>query len=207
MTRKEQILNKALELINEKGFVHVGVREIARELKISPGNLSYHFGKKEDVLMALLERYREANTSLYETYLATPPSLKGFLHLMKSIFVSHYLYRGVFIGNQYVQAQLESGDHFNYQEIYERRLAGFARIFKELHTAGHLKLSEEDVRFLVFHMTLAGRFWIYEATLFDKSPDRDSTVKHYLWMLSKQLSLFATETGRQSIGAFTAELE
>ncbi|NIQ74977.1 MAG: helix-turn-helix transcriptional regulator, partial [Gammaproteobacteria bacterium] len=46
----EQILNEALRLANDKGWRSAGVREISRELDISPGNLSYHFARKEEIL-------------------------------------------------------------------------------------------------------------------------------------------------------------
>lgn len=202
MLRRDQILYKALEMINEKGYVNVGVREIARALGISPGNLSYHFSKKEDILIALLEQYRDANSSLYKDYFVKAPSLEHFLNLMKRIFESQYHYRGVFIGNQFVQAEIESGERFDYNETYAKRVAGFTSIFKDLNTAGYIKVTDGDISFLVSHITLVGRFWIYEATLFNKSPEKEPTIQHYISLLAKQLSLFATEKGMRSIHSF-----
>lgn len=202
MTKKEQILQKALEMINEKGYMNVGVREIARALEMSPGNLSYHFSKKEDILIAMLEQFQETNSSSYEDYLAQTPSLERFLELMKKIFESQYHYRGVFIGNQFVQAEIESGERFNYKETQAKRIAGFTKIFRNLDAAGQLKVTEEDISFLVSHITLVGRFWIYEATLFNKSPEKEQTIKYYLFLLAKQLSLFATQAGLNSINKF-----
>ena len=47
MNTKDKILEKSLELFNNQGVHNVGVRDIARALEISPGNMSYHFPKKE----------------------------------------------------------------------------------------------------------------------------------------------------------------
>ncbi len=206
MIKKEQILQKALEQFNDKGYSEVGVRELARLLGISPGNLSYHFSKKEDILLALLEQFSAQNSSFYEQYLERAPTNAHFLELMEKIFSSQYDYRGVYIGNQFVQAELQDRDHFDYQAIAARRAATFRKIFKSLDAAGQLVVHEEDVAFLVAYITLFGRFWISEATLFNKSPDKEQTVRHYLLLLAKQLSLFATEEGQRSIAAFRGRI-
>lgn len=206
MIKKEQILQKALEQFNEKGYSEVGVRELARLLGISPGNLSYHFRKKEDILVALLEQFSARNSSFYEEYHALAPANDRFLGFMEKIFSSQFDYRGVYIGNQFVQAELQKRDRFNYQAIAARREAAFQKFFRELDAAGHLVLTDEDVDFLVAYITLFGRFWISEATLFNKSPEKGPTIRRYLLLLAKQLSLFATEEGRRSIAAFRSRI-
>lgn len=205
LIRKEQILEKALTLFNEKGYADVGVRELARLLEISPGNLSYHFSKKEDILIALLQQFSGQNTSYYEQYFAGPPTNANFLLLMRKVFNSQYHYRGVYIGNQFVQAELQSRDRFNYQAVAAKRVATFRKIFGDLHEAGQLTLAEGDITFLVSYITLFARFWISEATLFNKSPEKQQTITYYLDLLARQISLFSTEAGKQSISAFREE--
>jgi AcrR family transcriptional regulator len=204
--KKEQILHTALELFNEKGYADVGVRELARVLQISPGNLSYHFSKKEDILMALLEQFSGQNSSFYEQYYALTPTNARFLELMHRIFDSQYQYRGVYIGNQFVQAELQRRDRFDYQSVAAKRVATFQKIFKGLDAAGHISVNEEDITFLVSYITLFGRFWISEATLFNKTPDKQKTIQHYLLLLARQLSLFATEEGKESIDTFCSSI-
>jgi AcrR family transcriptional regulator len=53
---KERILNSAVELFNSRGFVNVTMRDIAAELDMSLGNLTYHFKKKEELMEAIHER-------------------------------------------------------------------------------------------------------------------------------------------------------
>ncbi|RMG56354.1 MAG: TetR/AcrR family transcriptional regulator [Bacteroidetes bacterium] len=206
MIKKEEILRKALEQFNERGYSEVGVRELARLLKISPGNLSYHFSKKEDILMALLEQFSAQNSSFYDHYLTLAPTNAHFLALMEKIFNSQYDYRGVYIGNQFVQAELQNQDRFNYQSIAAKRAATFQNIFRELEAAGQLRVDEKNIDFLVAYITLFGRFWISEATLFNRSPDKHKTIRHYLSLVAKQLSLFATEEGKKSIDEFSSSI-
>ena len=53
---KERILSTAVELFNENGFVNVTMRNLADELGMSLGNLTYHFKKKEELMAAIHEQ-------------------------------------------------------------------------------------------------------------------------------------------------------
>ena len=56
---REKILQTSQRLFNQKGYEHVTMREIAKELNISPGNLTYHFARKEDILHALVAQPKD----------------------------------------------------------------------------------------------------------------------------------------------------
>ena len=53
---KEKIIQKAIELFNQKGFFDVSLRDIAKALDIRIGSLTYHFKTKKD-LMDSIYRY------------------------------------------------------------------------------------------------------------------------------------------------------
>jgi AcrR family transcriptional regulator len=59
-----RILDHAHRAFNERGLAAVGVREIARDLGISPGNVSYHFPTKEALVAALIEKVHGENNAL-----------------------------------------------------------------------------------------------------------------------------------------------
>ena len=54
---RERILQMSLALLNELGEQRVSTNHIAEALKISPGNLYYHFPNKAAILQLLFERY------------------------------------------------------------------------------------------------------------------------------------------------------
>lgn len=197
MTDKE-ILKKALDLFNEKGYAHVGMRELARELAISPGNLTYYFKKKEDVLAALLEQFAARNSQTIESYLQQEPTNANFLRLMRNIFENQFMYRGVYVGNQFFPVVVEK-KIFDYQGVVTKRKAVYQEILTSLGNAGHLHVDDKDISFLLSFITLFGRFWITEATLFEKSPNKDEVIDHYLSLFARQLSLFSTVVGKASI--------
>jgi AcrR family transcriptional regulator len=56
---RERILETALTLFNERGYLEVSMRNVSDSLGISVGNLTYHFKKKEDLVEAVvLEQHK-----------------------------------------------------------------------------------------------------------------------------------------------------
>jgi len=47
---RQNIIQKSIELFNEQGVVNVRIRDIAEALKISTGNLTYHYKTKQDLI-------------------------------------------------------------------------------------------------------------------------------------------------------------
>ena len=58
-----RILDHARRAFNERGVAAVGIREIARDLGLSPGNVSYHFPTKEALVVALIEQVHAENNA------------------------------------------------------------------------------------------------------------------------------------------------
>jgi AcrR family transcriptional regulator len=58
-----RILDHARRAFNERGVAAVGIREIARDLGLSPGNVSYHFPTKEALVTALVRDGHAQNTA------------------------------------------------------------------------------------------------------------------------------------------------
>jgi AcrR family transcriptional regulator len=56
----ERILEVTLELFNRFGEPNVSTTVISAELKISPGNLYYHYPAKDELINALFGRYEKA---------------------------------------------------------------------------------------------------------------------------------------------------
>jgi len=61
---KKNILQSAIELFNNKGYVNVRMRDIAGAVGISPGNLTYHFKTKDSILERIYESIIESRHKL-----------------------------------------------------------------------------------------------------------------------------------------------
>jgi len=60
----ERILEVTLELFNRFGEPNVSTTVISAELRISPGNLYYHYPAKDELINALVDRYERALAEL-----------------------------------------------------------------------------------------------------------------------------------------------
>ena len=56
MKTKERILLGALDLFNQNTATEVTTNDLARELKMSPGNLYFHYKNKEQIIRELFKR-------------------------------------------------------------------------------------------------------------------------------------------------------
>jgi len=72
-----RILDHARQAFNQRGVAAVGVREIAKDLGLSPGNVSYHFATKEALVAALMEEMHAGNNAL----VGAPSGPLGFAEL------------------------------------------------------------------------------------------------------------------------------
>lgn len=72
-----RILDYARQAFNERGVAAVGIREIARDLGLSPGNVSYHFATKEALIAAMVREGHAENTAI----LQPPPRMRDFPEL------------------------------------------------------------------------------------------------------------------------------
>ena len=55
--RREQILDVAQEIVQRVGYANFGYRELSVAVGIRKASIHYHFPKKEDLILALVERY------------------------------------------------------------------------------------------------------------------------------------------------------
>lgn len=77
---KQKILDTAILLFNEKGYENVSLREIAREADTTIGNLTYHFKKKEDLVIAIVYDLHESFSFYFSKDLHGVDLLRDLLH-------------------------------------------------------------------------------------------------------------------------------
>ena len=92
----ERILEVTLEMFNRFGEPNVSTTAISAELNISPGNLYYHYPAKDELINALVDRYKRALGEL----LGAADSVRNvedawlFVHMLFELIWSYrFLYR------------------------------------------------------------------------------------------------------------------
>jgi AcrR family transcriptional regulator len=81
---REQILDRAAQLLMTRGFKGFSYRDIATHLGVKNAAVHYHFPSKSDLAMALVEEYRQllrAQTAEFMAYGGPAlPQLEGLFH-------------------------------------------------------------------------------------------------------------------------------
>lgn len=137
MSTRDKILDAALALFNEQGTSAVSTNHIAAAIKISPGNLYYHFRNKEDIIKALFERLFAMWDETYQLPSDRGPELADFEAIIASNYQLIWDYRFAY---REMAALLRNNPeiHTRYREMRQRGYAGFANLIQEFASAGVL---------------------------------------------------------------------
>ncbi|MCB0569368.1 MAG: TetR/AcrR family transcriptional regulator [Phaeodactylibacter sp.] len=206
MNTKGRILARAIALFNDQGVYQVGVRDIARELGISPGNLSYHFPKKEDLINEIMKLLSEENDQCYKHFFSGEVSLYRYLKLLRSIYNVQYTYRCIYLNIVEISKNMRAIG-FDYQAVALRRAASLERIFAMLAEQGGLRpdLDAAEIATQVRFMSLINRFWLSEAAMQFHPLNPEEAISHYLRLVAYHLKAAVTEKGQAGITRFFQE--
>lgn len=140
---KERILDSSLKLFNKYGLAEVSQRRISDRMMISPGNLTYHFKKKEDISQALYFRLVEKIDELHGNLNKGPLTLTVMGDFSKALFKLFFEYRFIFLDFvQLMKNNKEIATH--YQQLLIQRKHQFLHLAELLITQDIL-LPEEIV--------------------------------------------------------------
>lgn len=94
--RKARLIEAAHNLLAEKSFRNITIRELASEAGMQSAMISYYFGSKEGLFIALLEDLSTKHFSSLEHLAQSGEPLKGFIfatldHLKESRIMGRFL--------------------------------------------------------------------------------------------------------------------
>ncbi len=89
-TTKNRICRLAKVLFNERGYDDVSLRDIAEAAGMTVGNLSYHFPKKDMLILTIRENtYNDVDNFLDNIRASEDYSLSGLLRLWEMTALTH----------------------------------------------------------------------------------------------------------------------
>ena len=177
---RQRILDHALNVVNERGLEALGIREIARDLELSPGNVSYHFKKREDLIRALSEPLGAGNRERLGTAATTVPEV---LELFRGILNHQHAYRGLVLSLPHI---MEAFPDFRewYQANQAERQDNLRRLLERLRASGELVATDREADRLQAHLGFVARFWMSEARASFRDEPLDTVVGHYLALIA-----------------------
>lgn len=158
MRTRDKILQKSLELFNERGERAVTTNHIASELSISPGNLYYHFRNKQDIISELFDRYQQETLNLLELpkdrALTTADKIYYFQVLSKQLWQYRFLHRDV-------HHLVDSNPDFKerYPALAGRVMQQGLLIYQGFIDAGLMKISRTETEALIINLWIVLTNW------------------------------------------------
>lgn len=129
---RQIILDTAKRLFNERGYNGVSLKDIADEIGISKGNLTYHFRKKEDIMESLLLNEPKSRPLSTATTLEELDCI--FTDMQKKLQEhSYYFLHHAQLSD--VSPKISQTQNYAYKEI----VSIFQNAFTDLYAAGFIK--------------------------------------------------------------------
>lgn len=132
MKTKDKILIAAKDLFNQNGYTSTSTRDIAKYLKISPGNLHYHFTHSKQIVEALFNDFAKQMDVLLENVSQSESTtidlLYNYIEETSTLFFS---YKFLFINFSDILRESEVINKL-YKEIHVKRKLEFQNLFLSL---------------------------------------------------------------------------
>ena len=154
----ERILEVTLALFNRFGEPNVSTTLISAELRISPGNLYYHYPAKDELINALFDRYERSLTEL----LGASGSVRNvedawfFMHtLFELIWQYRFLYRDL---NDLLSKNRRLETHF--QTVLHNKTVAVRALLDGMGRAGALQIDSREIEPTATSMVVVLTYWL-----------------------------------------------
>lgn len=202
---KERILEKALELLNEKGVAQVSIRNIGDALNMSAGNLCYHYANVDAIVEALYFRL-VANLDVVilegmQLALSQGIDLHFTYQSIERTFVVFQRYKFLMLDFAEIMRRHERlKQHF--RQLAQVRQAQFLPLFSALQTGGWVEPERYPGQFQdwIQQASLIGDYWMASAEIMldgDSDYKRKYYVRLFFATLAPHLSTKGLEVYQQ----------
>ena len=201
---RQRILDTARTLFNERGLARVGVRDVARAAKMSPGNLGYHFPTKDDLVAALVLELYELDRRTIFAELPADLSPTALYWVAAAVMRNMLQYR--FILLSYADAVRSSPQLQRIgAELRQKRRDRHDRLVEGLIRGGSLERRRVLPRtdFLFEQVELISSGWLTAAAVRGWR-DEEAVVLHFAKVGLALLEPFATPAGGREFGRILA---
>ncbi len=203
MNTREKILDKALELFNERGIEYVGLRELAALLNIRVGNITYYFPTKDDLVFALSVELSKANSAAMVT--TESLTMRHFLDVLHRMYQNQHRFRCLLRSFVHLMEQ-NKPMAAAYKTTQAARFDAIGAQLELLKEGDYLQLAEEEKTFLVSALSLISRFWLSEAAISFRDMSSEGQIRHYLTLVCRLLTPYATAKAKKEMEAFLEAL-
>jgi AcrR family transcriptional regulator len=152
-----------LRLLNDYGEPNVNTTIIAEEMRISPGNLYYHFKNKDDIIQSIFQQFERELDPLLAAARSPAPGRPAnvedawlFLHvLFELIWKYRFFYRdlnNLLINSRKLEVRFKS--------LLEDKVNMARWLCNGLASRGELQASRAEVDALATNMVVVATYWV-----------------------------------------------
>ena len=188
---RDRIAATALALFNSEGSHAVSTRHIATRLGISPGNLYYHFGNKEEIVLCLYERIEVQLAAILEPRDVRLRSFDEVLGYLDAIFEHLWEFR-FFYRDLNALLRDVPGLKERYRNLAERVTGQSRAIFARMVEQGWMVASDEHLDLLATNAWIVLTQWFTHRQVVDRrrtiqSSDIREGMRHLVALFSPLL--------------------
>ena len=132
------ILAGALEMINRDGAHNFRIDNLANALNLSPGNITYHFSKKDDICALLWSRMLE-KLDIFDKFTTDLLDIKQTFIIIRAVNALLWEYRGV------VMARICNDDCDNGTSVTDKGNDFFKKAHAILRKNGYMKEADNEL--------------------------------------------------------------
>ena len=196
---KEQILDSAHTLFNTFGVASVSLRQIAKSIDISHGNLRYHFKTKEKILESLHGRLLEIALKRNQEFKNEPGTISGLINA--NYYGFHTLCQFRYFMNDFNAIMRDyPAVHRTIIEVKAIRAEMYRDAIKKAIKQKQMKPESYPGEYenLIERIRIFSDFWISSAMIYDKKTDIEIIIK-YVRLFISMLYPHLTTKGKQLV--------
>lgn len=206
--RKADIMETARQLFNERGFDDVTTRDIAKQLGISQGNLTYYFPSKNDIMLSMVEGFlHDVETALSTSSIKANNTLELYYYQVKIIFTAHLTYKFLFprygeiiCSNREVQK--------NAQDFLKVRFASWQQLNTQLVKEKLAKPAlVKDSAAHAYIINMLALYWHQEFTIYFPKLNDKQKVQKALAIFFQSYKPYLTDKGLETLEPLLEKLE
>ena len=194
---KEKIVDTALKLFNLKGLSQVTLRTIAKEMKISQGNLNYHFKKRADIIEAIYFRLVAEMDSSMAKMMHSEIHLQLLLDISASMMTNTFKYRFFLLDFTQIMREHKNIKKYHSKLIAIRQAESIASF--DVFVANGIMRKEElpnEYIHLYKRIQIFSDFWMASAEI-EKPKLEKKLIGEYLEIMIQSIYPYLTAKGRK----------
>ena len=179
---RARIAAAALALFNARGSHAVSTRHVATRLGISPGNLYYHFGNKEEIVLHLYAGLEADIAAILEPGAAGGRSFDEVLAYLDAIFAHLWAYRFFYRESNALLRDVP-GLAPRYRALASGTIARTRALFADMVERGWMEASEGDLDLLAANAWIVLTQWFAHLQVLDgrrtlRAADVHAGIRH-----------------------------